>query len=670
MTARPLRKVPIHDLRPNHTSWTPPSVFSFDTETISTYEADKEIMTMRLWCARFTDRRAPRRITPIDDADHGMFADDLAIWIHKLCKQRRTIWGYAHNLGFDLCTSSLIDHLIAMQWEVTEFAVNSGSPFVRLRNKESSLTLSDSWSWFGVPLEKVADELGMRKPPLPRPGDTQAEWLARCTADADILHTAMLTLMEWWDNEDLGRWNLTGSASGWNAMRHIATPQTILIRPDDDECDHDRTAIYGGRRQTWISGDRKYGRYTEVDFEKAYTTVCRELPLPVGRQARFTSLPTDHKWLDCRRWGVVASVEVNTDVPRVPCRVLNSVWYPVGQFRTSLAGPDIKELREFGALVSIGAGWLHRLGYALKPWATWCIASLSDEDTKTPGVAKLVHRQWARSAIGKWGQRGFEVVPIGPSPTPGWDYEEAWHHGKNVPAGIVDFAGQRYQVAAVNQSDNAYPAILAFVESYVRVALSRAISVTGDKHMLACDTDGYLCDNLGADRIELCNQATYPLRLRAKRHFRRVTVIGPQHLELDQIKRRSGIPSSATPGPDGKLHAKTWPKLAWQIANGRPGAYVRPEQTYRLAATYAPGWVLSDGSVVAVELSIDAAGNNQVVAFPDTRYGRAGLTLGPHQNRHLKGYTGDEDQARNRAHHQATPTGMEASNWPPYRPAP
>ena len=635
--------MPAHYLRPNHTSWTPPSVFSFDTETKTKLDGTSEVMTMRVWCARFTDRRAPKRITPIDDIQDGMFGDELSIWLHRLCKQRRTIWGYAHNLGFDICTSDLIDNMIRLGWAVTEFAVNSSAPFVRLRHKDSSLTLSDSWSWFGTSLDKVADELGMRKPPLPRPGDDLEAWQHRCRQDTEILHKAMLTLMDWWETNDLGRWNITGSASGWNAMRHIPSPQRILIRPDDGECDHDRMAIYGGRRQVWQSGNRQYGSYTEMDLEKAYTTVCRSLPLPTGRQARFASLPLDHKWLDCKRWGVIASVRIRTDIAAVPIRVFNSVWYPVGEFSTVLAGPDIKECRDTGKLISVGAGWLHQMGYALRPWATWCLDSLRDDNTAVPGVAKLVHRQWARSAIGKWAQRGFEVIPIGPAPNTGWDYEEAWHHGKGVPAGIVDFAGSRYQVAAVNQSDNAYPAILAFVESYVRVALGRCIASTGDKHMLACDTDGYICDAVGADNADIANQAIAPLRVRPKRHFRRVKIIGPQHLELDDTRRRSGIAGSAEMGPDGKLYAHTWPKYAWQLANGRKGAYVRPQQTYRLAATYAPGWVLSDGSVVPIEMALGPDGANTVLPFTSTRYARSGLALGPHQNRHLRGLWDDPD---------------------------
>lgn len=593
---------------------------------------------MRVWCARFTDRRAPKRIQPADDFESGMFAEDLSIWVHKMCKQRRTVWAYAHNLGFDLCTSDLVVNLTRLGWTVSDFAIGTGSPFIRLRHGDSRLCLSDSWSWFGVPLDVVADALGMTKPPLPKASDTPDMWLARCKADTEILHTAMLTLMDWWEAEELGVWNVTGSASGWNAMRHISSPQQILIRPDDDECDHDRRAIYGGRRSVWYTGRPMYGHFVEVDIEKAYTAACYHMPLPIGRQATFTSLPIDHKWLNCERWGVIAEVTVNTPEPIVPVRIGRGVWYPVGRFKTTLAGPDIKELRDLGYLEAVGPGWLHKLGHALKPWAGWCIKSQLDATGAVPEVAKLVHRMWGRSAVGKWNQRGFQVIDLGPSPNIGWNHEEAWHHSKGVPASIVDFAGNRYQVAAVNQSDNAYPAILAFVESYVRVSLGRAMRCIGDADMVACDTDGYICRSSGIDDLARANEAIAPFKMRPKRNFRRIKVIGPQHMELDRTKRRSGIPASAEMGTDGKLHAWTWPKYAWQLANGRQGAYVRPAQAYKLASTYAPGWTLSDGSVRAVELALDADGTNRIVPFPQTRYGLAGQRLADDQNRHLERY--------------------------------
>lgn len=635
-----MRQVPIHYLRPNHTSWTPPSLISFDTETRTEVEGDREVLTLRLWCARFTDRRAPKRITPISDMADGLIADDLSVQIHKWAKARRTCWAYAHNLGFDLCTSDLVDGLLRLRWSVTEFAVGGSSPFIRMRNGDSSLTLSDSWSWFGVPLDQVADAMDMVKPPLPKPDDDIDTWMARCRADVNILHDAMLTLMDWWDNEDLGKWNITGAASGWNAMRHIPSKDRITIRPDQDECNHDRRAIYGGRRSIWHTGGYRYGHYTEMDLEKAYTVVCRDLPLPVGRAFEFATIPTGHKWLDCQGWGPIAECVIHTDRATVPVRIGHSVWYPVGRFTTTLAGPDIRECRDMGTLESIGAGWLHQLGYPLRPWAMWCLDSLASSDGSVPEVAKQVHRIWARSAIGKWAQRGWEVIELGASPTIGWNHEEAWDSNSGVPAGIIDFAGTRYQVAAVNQSDNAYPAILAYVESYVRVAMGRIAAIVGPEHMVQMDTDGCIVDSVGADRCELSNQAIAPLHIRAKRHFHRIKIIGPQHLELDQTRRMSGIPGSAVPDGNGRLVTHTWPKLAWQMEHGRAGAYVRPTQHYTIGATYAPGWVLSDGAVVPVELRLADDGSNQVVPFPESRYGLAGAKLGQHQNRHLEVYRG------------------------------
>lgn len=638
MTSRPMRKVPVHYLRSNHISWTPPTVFSFDTETRSYMDGDSEVMTLRNWCAKSTDRRQQGRVIPEDRSASGEFPEDLSVWIDALCARRRTVWGYAHNLGFDLCTTDMVPSLIGLGWGVTEFAVSGSAPFIRLRKGDSSLTLSDSWSWFQSDLESVADAVGIPKPPLPEDGDSPLDWHERCLADTNILHTAMLTLMQWWDDNQLGKWNITGSSSGWNAMRHIPSEQRITIRPDAIECDADRKAIYGGKRFSWYSGKSSSGHFTELDIEKAYTTVVRNFPLPMGRQCQFSELPLDHKWLNCQRWGVIAEVEICTDTPRYPCRIGKRVWYPVGRFRTTLAGPEILCARESGHLVSVGAGWLHQLGYPLRPWATWCLESLASDDGQIPEVARMVHRVWARSAIGKWGQRGFEVLPIGPSPNSGWHFEEAWHHSANVPAGIVDFAGDRYQVAAVNQSDNAYPAILAFVESHVRVALNRCTEITGDMRMVLCDTDGYLCSDASDTLIDTINAKIAPFRVRAKRHFRNIEVVGPQHMRLDGKPRRSGIPASADLRPDGKLHALTWPKLAWQLANGRPGSYVRPDQAYTVASTYAPGWVLPDLSVVPVEVTVGPRGGNVVVGWRQTRYAASGLALGPYQNRHLQGY--------------------------------
>ena len=595
-----------------------------------------------------------------DVYSHGFNPQDLMLQVHKWCQGRRTVWMYCHNLTFDLLTSDLLPQLAGMGWGITDFAVDSGAPFARLSRGDSHLTLSDSFSWMPHSINDIGQAVSIPKPALPDNDDSDEAWLIRCRGDVEILSEAMLTLMEWWDANELGRWNITGAASGWNAMRHIPSTDRILIRPDEAECDADRLAIYSGRRFCWQTGELKRGRYVELDIEKAYTTAARDLPLPVQRMGKFESLPLDHRWLDCERQGVIARVLIETNSPRYPCRHDGRVWYPVGRFWTTLAGPDIRAARDRGELRQVGAGWVHELGYALRPWASWCIASAQPDSAGTPEVARMVLRAWGRSAIGKWAQRGFERVRLGASPVPTWGHIEAWDHSEGVRASIVDFGGTRWQVSATGAADNAYPAIFAFVESYVRVALGNAIEVIGEKHVISCNTDGMIVDALavlrsrraaiqartpleGADDplgavIQAASARITPFALRDKTTYRRVTVWGPQHRVTDSVQYLSGIPASAQLNAEGKYQAWLWPKLAWQIRNGRQGAYVRPSMEYKLAATYAPGWVLSDGSVRPVQMSGTSDGANHLLPWAWTYLRPADAELAPDQSKALMRY--------------------------------
>jgi hypothetical protein len=679
----PRRAVPVHYLRPNETVWTPPAVICFDTETRQAAAGDDEVHTLRCWAAEFVDRRPPRGKSDASDQSWGVTAADLAWQVHAWTRERRTVWAYAHNLHFDLAVSDLAGQLRELGWQVTDFAVDGGSPFLRLRRGDHHLTICDSFSWLPVKLAAVGAAVSIGKPPLPAAGDSDSAWLSRCRADTRILTEAMCQLMDWWDRAELGKWTITGSASGWNAMRHIPAPRRILIRPDDAEVEHDRSAVYGGRRGSWRVGELPRGRYLELDFERAYTVACRDFPLPIERMAHFDSLPVTHRWLDCTRHGVIARVLLDTDTPRWPAREGNRVWYPVGRFWTTLAGPDIAEARRLGALVQVGAGYVHALGRALRPWAEWVLSVAGDGPADRPDVAQITARHWGRSVVGKWAQRGFERVQLGASPHQGWHHSEAWNHSQGVRASIVDFAGQRWQVTASGPADNAYPAILAFVESYVRVALGRAIAMIGDAAMVTCDTDGMIIDaraavdsvaaELGKIRkdgqsykrldalIALAAAQTVPLVLREKHVYRKVTVVGPQHVQLDEQRRYSGVPGSAADHGDGRLWARLWPKLAWQMRHGRPGSFVRPVAYYKITGTYAPGWVTDRGAVRPVELELDPQGSNHLCPWSATRWARAGERLGPDQNRHLVRWIDGANAARNRADHLRRGAGRAAA---------
>src|ERR1700722_2002578 len=249
------KTIPIHNLRPNETDWTPPVVCCFDTET-RWHDGDAgEVHELRCWAARLDVRRDRRKSTAPISTDEGTQAAALAGTIAVWARKHPTLWVYAHNLSFDLTVSAVTTHLCEFGWSVTEFAIDSPSPFVKMANGRSRITFADSHSWFPARLDEVAAKMGTAKVELPGNDSEDEWWLERCRVDVEILSEAMLTVMGWWDSQNLGHWSVTGSSSGWNVMRHKADVKRICINPSPDGVKSDRSAIYGGMRGLQRAGD-------------------------------------------------------------------------------------------------------------------------------------------------------------------------------------------------------------------------------------------------------------------------------------------------------------------------------------------------------------------------------------------------------------------------------
>lgn len=608
----------VHRLRQNHREWSPPQVMFFDTETYREDCAEGEAHTLRLWTARLDVRRDRYAGNLGTATGYGFTVSELADQLDIWTEGQRCLWVYAHNLSFDLAVTRLPAELHSRGWEVTGHAVSSDSPWLRMKRGTCVLTFADSWGWLRAPLSAIGADVGYVKPDLPDWDDSDTAWLARCEGDTEILARAMLQLMAWWDAEQLGSWTLTGSAGGWNTWRHRTTVALPLIVPGDDQLAADRQAIYGGRRQAFRHGRLDRGPYTLLDFKSAYPTIAATRTLPAARQGNFDSLPVDSPLVCSPDYGIIAQVEVDTRSSRYPVRVNGRVAYPVGRFRTVLAGPEIAEARDRGELVAIGAGWLHRLSPHMAEWAQWVLRCTADDNADVPRVCQRAVKHWGRAVIGKTAAKGWQVRPLETLGGTGWDYRPAWNAELGAPSHLVDVCGRAAEVISDGNADNAYPAILAWVESWTRVYLSRAIDALWPLGVITCDTDGLIVAGAEGWEDALATADTGLLTLRRKGTYDSMRVLGPQHTEAPGARKMAGIPATAEPAQDGKLRALLWPKLAGQMQL-RPGnteaAYIRPWQTYTLAESYVTGYVANNGAVAPLRAAICNAGQTHLIPW-------------------------------------------------------
>ena len=660
MVDRRGRQVPVHRLRANHSVWSPPCVVFFDTETSWVEAPDRaELHRLRLWVGCRVDRRRPegklREVKWGWGEDPGSFGD----WLSNMTTGRECVWAFAHNLNFDAVTTSLPETMADAGWRVKDFSTGAGSPFFRFGKGKKTLTVCDSWSWLPESLASLSARMGGHKVDLPDNLAATDEWFRRCAVDVDLTGRAVLALMAWWDEQKLGRWTISGPGCGWNAMRHRAPVDNIVVDPDPEAIAFDRLAVRGGRKDSAVIRSATGGPWVELDLVAAYPTVAAHLPLPCKRSKGFAWLPVDHRYLYSEHLGAVAWAHIRTDEPRYPVKHRGVTWYPVGEFRTVLAGPELAYARDRGDLLAVGSGQFHRLRRVLRSWADWVLDPSMGGTVAVPPVGMVATRAWGRSALGKWAARSSTADELTGPVLDGWSHRRLFDARVGRPGADVRMGGRRWLVTFDGDTENCYPAIYAWVESEVRVRLTRVLEATAGNWWSA-DTDGLILDlsnwqrwwrsgtvrlgNLPRDPMgaaqALCDHLAplvAPLRLRPKRVFDSLRVLGPQHLDAGGERRLSGVARSATETEPGRFVGRDWPRLAWQLNRSEPGVYKRPERTSTFRSPTVHRWVVDDGSTRPVEFRLGAGGANELVAWPGGRWDDGATRLADLQYRLLTG---------------------------------
>lgn len=625
-----------HWLAENESERSPRRCVFYDTEG----RPIKDGLThqLRCWVAREVLRKGIAPKQPRQTTEQGTTAWALAEWISSRARTDTPLYVCAHGSSYDLAITRLPLLLVELGWELSDHALTSHAPWARFRLGDKTIRLIDSWSYLPKSLEEIGDRIGLPKLPLPDWDDSEEEWLARCARDVEITTRAMIELLDWWDRKHLGTFADTGPSAGWHALRHRPAPDQVLIDPEPEGRAWDRQSLYGGRRDCWRKGYLKESWYVELDLVQAHLSICASQPLPVRRNYHFDSLPLDTHLLTHLGAGIIAEAEIETETPRYPLRLADAITYPVGHFRTVLAGPELAYARELGELRAIGPGRRYRLGFAMEDWGQWIQRILEGTEPDTPVAAQIAAKGWSRTVVGRWamrtGRQDFEL----PSPERGWAMSWGRDHETGAPRTILTLGGRELWLVQDQESDGSFPAVLAWVQSHTRVLLDRLISALPEGTVVLCNTDGLLVELAGLDHVagalgqrycsyaearelaQICvnilERETAPVRLQVKALYRQGEVIGAQHTILDGKRKLAGVRAGAKQIRPKVFAYETWPRLAWQIAQGDRNGYRLSEAAVDLSNVKVPRWEYVDGCCEPLRLQLGPPAEPQLGFTP------------------------------------------------------
>lgn len=606
-------------------------IVSFDTETRAHRRDGDEVMTLRCWAAIVRQRGGPDGQDSLQVARNGTVAVDLAELLEAACSIEGEAWCFAHNLGFDLTVTSLPMVLAQRGWHTDFMNMGDESCMFVLSRDGQKLILSDSWSWLRAPLSNAADDVGMRPTRLPGENDGLDDWQRRCAHDAQVLDRLLTQLLDWWDRAGLGSFAITGAACGWRSLRARIAPKTILVGSEPPRTPFERQALYGGRREVWQVGVVRGRWVADFDLFSAYLTTVAHLPLP-SKPVRGDRLPGHYNPLaPPPGLGTICDVTVTTEQPCAPVRIGKDVWWPAGTFRTVLSSPDLAAVVQQAHSVTVHHAQWYALDDALAAWGHWCLGLLTGVGVDVPPVARRTAKGWSRSVPGRFALRTSQLIGEGPARHLGWAIQQGTDLDTGAPLETITYGGRERTYRKDQDGADVSPAVLAFIEGYVRAAMARVIASRDPTRMLQCNTDGWWEVCAGPANTHTAPPTPAPFHIVRKAHERGAHVIGPNHMITPGERRLSGVPTSAIEGEDGRYGWRDWPGLRWQIEHSRPGEYLRPRRELALRDHYCRRWVLSTGETVPVTAYVDDRQVTRIRPWQQTSCRYRDDELGEHQ---------------------------------------
>lgn len=606
---------------------TPGTVVSFDTETRVEVRAGAEVLKLRCWDAvlRRRNRPTPPQTTIAPVA--GETAAELCDLLETAADVDGECWVFAHNLGFDLTVTSLPMMLTERGWESAFVNIGDESCTFTLTQPGRKLVITDSWSWLRCSLGQAARDVGMRKTRLPGDGDGLAEWHARCRHDVEILDRLISDLLDWWDRADSGNFGVTGAACGWRTMRSRVPAKTILVGADPPRTDLERAGVFGGRKEVWRVG-RITGRTIEDwDLVSAHLTTVAHLPLPARPLRRRELPPIADPLQPVENTGVVARVEISTSVPCAPCRIAGETWWPVGRFQTVLTTPELNQVLTVADRVDVLEAAWYRTGDQLQEWGRWCVDLVAGAHPETPRVVQRIAKGWGRSVPGRFAMRTAKLIGEREATHLGWAIESGHDLDTGDPIEIVTYGNVERTFRKDQDGQDIFPAVLAFVEGYVRAAIAQVIAARGSAELLQCNTDGWWEVRSGRESPDPATMAPWPYTAVRKATSRDVTIIGPNHVNTSAERRLAGVPKDAAVRLDGSYQWHDWPGLRWQLQFSRPGEYTRPGRAMMLQDHYCRRWVLAGGETRPVYSAVTPGVGTVLLPWSETPSRRPGDEL-------------------------------------------
>jgi len=575
----------------------------FDTETyVSKRESNREYHRFRLGVALY---KRIRNDTQTDTKKYLYFTDKSTFWdfISQYCKNKTTLFLFAHNIVFDLISVDFILELEKRSF-TCEYIYDNGYTFIaKWKRGKARLVALNTANWFMGTLDSWGKIVGLEKLDMPDFNESNETWFTYCKRDVDVLDELMSWYVKFIKNNNLGSWKYTIASSAFYAYRFRFMNHSIYIPQHSESNSLARESYHGGRTEVFRIGEYSSDTYYKLDVNSMYPFCMSSYKFPVELQQYGEISSLEQLDYLLKRFSVIARVKLDTDIPYYGVKHDDRLIFPIGKFWSVLTTPELITALKHNHIIDTDIAAVYRTENIFFDYVQFFYKLKQEYTTSDTKVLRAFSKLYLNSLYGKFGQRGYHTEILGHTEYPDYKMFFGYDVAENVRYKIMQIGRTLLYSYIQGESKQSFCAIASHVTAYARIYLYNLIRQAGLENVFYCDTDSVIVNTQGYLKLKHMINETTLGALKIEDIADNIAVYAPKDYRFGEHVILKGIRKEAKEIEPLTFQQEQWPGLSTIYKDNNRDYFV---QTIikRVSREIKTGIVLPNGFVEPIQLGM------------------------------------------------------------------
>ena len=615
-----------HILRDNRSVAYPRNMIFFDVESRLERDGDKIYHKPYLFVAYWYYKQSKKGRRPTEEWFHTGNPSSFWDWVSSKVNAKEALYMFAHNPTYDLVAGYAFPTLKAKGYKITRYYEKGRTFIITFKAEKKTITVLNVGNFYQGSVADIGKAFGLPKLELDYENPTLEEALPYCKRDVEIIAKAMLTWFDFCKRNDLGHFGITAPKQAFNAFRHRFMKHKIYIHADEAANNLERESYCGGRTEAFFIGDLSRQRVITLDVNSMYPAVMKKGIYPTKLIALRRNLTPQGLKYVLNNYLACAKVRVRTEIPCLPCKVGKKLFFPVGEFVTTLASPELELAFSYGKVEEVYEAALYQPAPLFVEFVDFFYNARLQAKTEGNKVNNLLFKLIMNSLYGKFGQKAGDWEIIGETDREDAGYEEVYDLEEGKWLTYKWFNGILMVKKEEKEGYDSFPAIASHVTSYARKLLFEYILQAGFDNVYYCDTDSVFVNEEGLKNLSRYVDKEELGFLKYEGEKAGLRIYGPKDYEWESGEKHKGVPKTAQRLSENKWLYTFWPRISTLIRHNSLDRYFNIEMEKELKRQYLKGWVSESGRVLPFEVKV-LDGKTVIVPWEETSYAKRGIRL-------------------------------------------